>query len=63
MTQPTQDSGREAPAGENCVVCTKPLASGQTRWSVHFRGSSYAVCCPSCVRVFNSSPREFVERS
>ena len=29
---------------------------------VHFRGTEYVVCCPSCAQLFNRSPREFVEQ-
>lgn len=47
--------------GAACRVCLKPMGPGETRWTVHYRGTEYHVCCPSCVQVFNQDPRQFVE--
>lgn len=47
--------------GAVCRVCLKPIAPNDKRWTVHYRGTEYAVCCPSCVQAFNRAPQQFVD--
>lgn len=44
-----------------CRVCVKPMAASEPKWTVHYRGAEYWVCCPSCVQVFTRAPGQFVE--
>lgn len=54
--------GREEPRrGTTCRVCLKPIGASEAKWAVHYRGTEYVVCCPSCVQIFNQAPRQFVE--
>jgi len=61
MTEHAEDGPDEARHGTTCRVCLKPIRASDKRWSVHYRGAEYQVCCPSCVQAFNRAPRQFVE--
>jgi YHS domain-containing protein len=61
MTEHAQDRPGEASRGATCRVCLKAMAPGETKWTVHYRGTEYRVCCPSCVQLFNRAPGQFVE--
>lgn len=62
MTRQTLVSAKEAPPAGRCLVCIKPMGRDEPRWAVHFRGADYAVCCSSCVQVFNRSPQPFLDQ-
>ena len=61
MIESGRDRGMEPGHEVRCRVCLKPIRPRERTWAVHYRGAQYAVCCPSCVQLFNRSPRQFVE--
>lgn len=61
MTEHTGDPPDVAPHRATCRVCLKPIGPDEKKWTVHYRGTEYQVCCPSCVQVFNHAPRQYVE--
>lgn len=57
-----QEGANEAGRPTPCRVCLKPMAAGEPKWTVHYRGAQYLVCCPSCVQLFNRTPQQSVEQ-
>lgn len=53
---------REAPPRLRCLVCVKRIGPGELWSTVHFRGSEYVVCGPSCAEVFNRWTGQLVEQ-
>ena len=61
MTEHEGGRAGEAPHKAACRVCLKPMGPDEKHWPVHYRGTEYRVCCPSCVQAFNRAPGQFVE--
>ena len=61
MTEHPQGQPGELRRGATCKVCLKPIGAEEKSWTVHYRGTEYPVCCPSCVQAFNRGPRQFVD--
>lgn len=61
MTAHAGDRPEEASHKATCRVCLKPIGPDEKKWTVHWRGTEYLVCCPSCVQAFNRAPRQYVE--
>lgn len=61
MPQSQPGAIAETARATTCRVCVKPMVASERKWTVHYRGTQYLVCCPSCAQVFNRAPGQFVE--
>ena len=43
-----------------CRVCLKTIRADEDHLTVHYRGTHYVVCCPSCASKFQTAPLEYV---
>ena len=58
MSQEREPQEHRRPAGR-CRVCLKTIRADEDHLTVHYRGTHYVVCGPSCASKFQAAPLEY----